>query len=185
MILPIYSYGNSTLRKESINIDQNYQDLQILINNMFDTLYNAKGVALSAPQIGKNIKLIVIDTKEMSSDFPNEELSDFKIVMINPQIKKEFGDDFLFREACLSLPRLSQEINRPSKIIISYFDEKWNHNEIELTGIKCRVVQHSYDSLLGKLWIDKISPLRKKLLQSKLDKIKRGKVYVDYSMKFI
>jgi peptide deformylase len=184
MILPIYAYGTSVLRKESEEISKDYPDLDKLVDDMFETMKSASGIGLAAPQIGKNIRLIVVDAKGMSADFPDEDLDQFTEVFINPIIEEEFGDDFSFREACLSLPRISEEITRPSKIIISYFDKDWNFHEKEFTGIKARILQHEYDHLEGRMWIDRASPLRKKLLKSKLDKIKKGKVYHDYPMKF-
>ena len=182
MILPIYAYGSSVLRKESDEIEKNYPELDQLIEDMFETMQNADGVGLAAPQIGKNIRLIVIDAKSMSEDHP--EMIDFKEVFINPIIEEEYGDNFSFREACLSLPRISEEITRPSKIIITYFDEDWNFCEKEFDGIKARIIQHEYDHLEGIMWIDKASPLRRKLLQSKLEKISKGQVFHNYPMKF-
>lgn len=182
MILPIYAYGSPVLRKESIEINESYQGLNNLIDDMFETMYAAEGIGLAAPQIGKNIRLIVIDSKSMSEDFPD--LDNFREVLINPIIEEEFGDDFTFREACLSLPRISEEITRPSKIVVSYYDREWNLIEKEFSGVKARIIQHEYDHLEGHMWIDRASPLRRKLLQSKLDKISKGKVYHNYPMKF-
>ena len=184
MILPIYAYGSAVLRKESIEIEKNYPEFNKLIDDMFETMYAAEGIGLAAPQIGKNIRLIVIDSKSMSEDFPGEGLGEFKEVFINPIIEEEFGDDFTFREACLSLPRISEEITRPSNIIVTYYDKDWNLIEKEFSGVKARIIQHEYDHLEGQMWIDKASPLRRKLLQSKLDKISKGKVYHNYPMKF-
>lgn len=184
MILPIYAYGSVVLRKESIEISKNHTDLQKLIDDMFETMDNAKGVGLAAPQIGQNIRIIVTDTKSMSDDFPEQDLENFRKVFINPIIEEEFGEEFSFREGCLSLPRISEEIKRASKIIISYYDRDWNFHEEEFSGIKARLLQHEYDHLEGVMWIDKASPLRRNLLQSKLDKIRKGKVYHDYPMKF-
>lgn len=184
MILPIYAYGSSVLRKESEEIDEKYTDLEQLINDMFETMNNAEGVGLAAPQIGNNIRLIVIDGKSMSNDFPEEDMGNFKLVLINPIIEEEFGDDFTFREACLSLPRVSDEITRPSKIIITYFDKDWNLIEKEFSGIQARIIQHECDHLDGKLWIDRLSPLKRKLIQSKLNKIGKGQVHHDYPMIF-
>jgi len=184
MILPIYAYGNSILRRESEEIDKDYPELDNLIKDMFETMEKAGGIGLAAPQIGKSIRLIVINSKEMSSDFPEEGLEEFKRVFINPIIEEEFGEDFTFREGCLSLPRVSEEITRPSKIIMTWFDEEWNLHEEEFTGIKARILQHEYDHLEGVMWIDKVAPLRRKLLQSKLDKISKGKVHHNYPMKF-
>jgi peptide deformylase len=185
MILPIYAYGCPVLRKESEEIDKDYSNLSQLIDDMFETMDNAKGIGLAAPQIGKNIRVIVVDPKQMSEDFPNDGLEDFREVFINPIIEEEFGEDFTFREGCLSLPRISEEITRPSNIIISYYDKDWNLHEREFSGIKARILQHEYDHLEGNMWIDKASPIRKKLLQSKLIKISKGQVYYDYPMKFL
>ena len=184
MILPIYAYGTPVLRKESEEIDKDYSGLEQLINDMFETMDKAKGVGLAAPQIGKNIRIIVVDGKSMSEDFADQNLEEFREVFINPIIEEEFGEELSFREACLSLPRISEEIRRPSKIIMSYFDKDWNLQEKEFTGIKARILQHEYDHLEGRMWIDRASPLRKKLLQSKLEKISKGDVYHDYPMKF-
>jgi len=120
----------------------------------------------------------------MSEDFPKEGLDNFKKVMINPIIEEEYGDDFSFREACLSLPRISEEIIRPSKILVTYFDRDWNLHEEEFIDVKARIIQHEYDHLEGRMWIDRASPLRKNLLKSKLDKIRKGEVFHDYEMKF-
>jgi len=184
MILPIYAYGSSVLRKESVKIDKNYPLLGQFIDDMFDTMYNAEGIGLAAPQLGKNIRIITIDSKSMSNEFPEEDLLNFKEVLINPIIVKEFGEKFTFREACLSLPRISEEITRSEKIIISYYDREWNLIEKEFSGLKARIIQHEYDHLEGLMWIDRASPLRRKLLQSKLDKISKGKVFHNYPMKF-
>lgn len=184
MVLPIYAYGTSVLRNESEEIDKDYSGLEKLIDDMFETMDKAKGVGLAAPQIGKNIRIIVTDSTLMSEDYPDENLNDFRKVFINPIIEEEFGEELSFREACLSLPRISEEIKRPSKIIISYYDRDWNLHETELSGIKARLLQHEYDHLEGRMWIDRASPLRRNLLKSKLDKISKGEVYHDYPMKF-
>jgi peptide deformylase len=184
MILPIYAYGSSILRKESEEIERDYPELNKLIDDMFETMYAAEGIGLAAPQIGKSIRLIVIDSKLMSEDYPEDGLDQFKEVLINPIIEEESGDSFSFREACLSLPRISEEIIRPSNIIISYYDKDWNLLEKEFYGVKARIIQHEYDHLEGVMWIDKASPLRKNLLKSKLDKIGKGKVFHKYPMKF-
>lgn len=184
MILPIYSYGNSILRKESEEINKDYPNLEKLIEDMFETMYNAEGIGLAAPQVGKSIRLIVVDGKTMSEDFPDDEMGNFKEVLINPIIEEEFGDDFTFREGCLSLPRVSEEITRPSKIILTYFDKDWNLNEKEFSGVKARIIQHECDHLDGKLWIDRLSPIKRKLIHSKLQKIIKGQVFHNYPIKF-
>lgn len=184
MILPIYAYGSSILRKESKEIDRDYLELNKLIDDMFETMYSAEGIGLAAPQIGESIRLIVIDAKSMSEDFPGEELEDFKEVFINPIIEEELGEEFSFREGCLSLPRISEEIKRPSIIRVSFYDRDWNLIEKEFSGVKARIIQHEYDHLEGVMWIDRASPLRRNLLKSKLDKISKGKVFHKYPMKF-
>jgi peptide deformylase len=184
MILPIYAYGGSILRKESEEIERDYPELNKLIDDMFETMYDAEGIGLAAPQIGKSIRLIVIDSKLMSEDYPEDGLDQFKEVLINPIIEEESGDSFSFREACLSLPRISEEIIRPSNIIISYYDKDWNLIEKEFSGIKARIIQHEYDHLEGIMWIDRSSQLRRNLLKSKLDKISKGKVFHKYPMVF-
>jgi peptide deformylase len=184
MKLPIYSYGSPILRKQSVEIEKDYPNLENFINDMFETMDSANGIGLSAPQVGKNIRVIVIDSKQMHEDYPEDELDKFREVFINPIIEEEFGDDFTFREGCLSLPRLSDMVTRPSKIIITYFDKDWKLHEKEFSGIKARILQHEYDHLEGKLWIDKLSPIKRKLIQSKLNKISKGDVYHEYPMKF-
>lgn len=184
MILPIYAYGNPILRRESREISKDRTDLDKLIEDMFETMTGAEGIGLSAPQIGQNIRVIVVDASSMSADFPAAGLDNFKHVFINPIIEEEFGEEFSFREACLSLPRISEEIKRPSKIIMSYFDRDWNFHESEFFGIQSRILQHQYDHLEGRMWIDRASSLRKKLLRSKLDKISKGQVYCEYPIKF-
>ncbi len=159
MILPIYAYGSPILRRESEEVEKDFPNLDIFISDMFETMYSAKGIGLAAPQVGKNIRVIVIDAKQMHDDFPEDGLNDFKKVLINPIIEEEFGEDFTFREGCLSLPRVSDMITRPSKIVVTYFDEDWNLQEKEFSGIKARIIQHECDHLDGKLWIDKLPPI--------------------------
>ena len=185
MILPIYAYGNSILRKESEEIEKDYVDLDKLIDDMFETMKNADGIGLAAPQIGKSIRLIVIDGSNMAEDFPGDDMENFKLVLINPIIEEEFGDDFTFREGCLSLPLVSEEITRPSNIILTYFDKDWNLQEKEFSGVKARIIQHECDHLDGKLWIDKLAPIKRKLIQSKLQKISKGQVFHNYQIKFV
>ena len=188
MILPIFGYGYPLLKKRSVNIDKNYPDLKILIRDMYETMYNASGVGLAAPQIGKGIRLFIIDT----SVFDNEEFesnSDFKTksvkkTFINPEIINESGDLKLFEEGCLSIPNIRESINRKSEIKIKYQDENFNIHQDSFDGIVARVIQHEYDHLEGVLFTDKISPFKKKLIKGKLKNIMTGKVPVDYLMNF-
>ena len=188
MILPIFGYGYPLLKKRSVNIDKNYPDLKILIRDMYETMYNASGVGLAAPQIGKRIRLFIIDT----SAFDNEEFesnSGFKTksvkkTFINPEIINESGDLKLFEEGCLSIPNIRESINRKSEIKIKYQDENFNIHQHSFDGIVARVIQHEYDHLEGVLFTDKISPFKKKLIKGKLKNIMTGKVPVDYVMNF-
>ena len=188
MVLPIFGYGYPLLKKRSVNIDKNYPDLKILIRDMYETMYNASGVGLAAPQIGKGIRLFIIDT----SVFDNEEFesnSGFKTksvkkTFINPEIINESGDLKLFEEGCLSIPNIRESINRKSEIKIKYQDENFNIHQDSFDGIVARVIQHEYDHLEGVLFTDKISPFKKKLIKGKLKNIMTGKVPVDYVMNF-
>lgn len=181
MIYPIVVYGSPILRKKAIEIDKDYPDLQKLIEDMFETMYVSDGVGLAAPQIGKSVRLIVIDADPMKEDDPD--LEGFKKVFINPQILDETGEEWPFNEGCLSLPKIREEVIRKEKIRIKYFDEKFELKEEEYDGIKARVLQHECDHLEGVLFIDKIAPLKKKLLKSKLNAIAKGKIDAGYRIK--
>ncbi len=179
MKLPIVAYGDPVLRKVCVDIDENYPDLDKLINNMFDTMYYASGVGLAAPQVGLPIKLFVIDTGD------NEDGSKgFKKVFINAEIVEETGEPWAFTEGCLSIPDIREDVLRKPNIRIKYYDENWQLHEDEVSGMPARVIQHEYDHTLGKLFTDTLGVLRKTMLKSKLDSISRGDVNADYKMKF-
>lgn len=182
MKLPIIAYGNPVLRQKAKDIDANYPELDTLIKDMFDTMYAASGVGIAAPQIGKSIRLFVID----ASPYDDEEasLKDFKKVFINPQILEESGDKWLSSEGCLSIPDIREDVSRHPDLTISYFDENWVQHEESYSGLAARIIQHEYDHIEGILFTDKLSPLKKALLKGKLDAISKGKVEVDYKMKF-
>ena len=188
MILPIVGFGDPILKKKAQIIEKNYPDLKGLISDMFETMYNASGVGLAAPQIGKSIRLFIIDTSAFDNkDF--EETSGFKTatlkkVFINPEIINESGEAKPFEEGCLSIPNVREIINRKSKIKLSYFDENFVNHQESFNGIIARVIQHEYDHIEGVLFIDKVSPFKKKLIKGKLNNILTGKVSVDYSMNF-
>ena len=188
MILPIVGYGNPILKKRAQKIEKNYPDLKALISDMFETMYHATGVGLAAPQIGKSIRLFIIDTSPFDNkDF--EETSGFKTgtlkkVFINPKIISESGETKPFEEGCLSIPNVREIINRKSEISLSYFDENFVRHQDTFCGIIARVIQHEYDHIEGVLFTDKVSPFKKKLLKGKLNNILTGKVSVDYSMNF-
>ena len=188
MILPIVGYGDPILKKKAQIVEKNYPDLKSLISDMFETMYNASGVGLAAPQIGKSIRLFIIDTSAFDNkDF--EETSGFKTatlkkVFINPEIINESGEAKPFEEGCLSIPNVREIINRKSKIKLSYFDENFVYHQESFNGIIARVIQHEYDHIEGVLFTDKVSPFKKKLIKGKLNSILTGKVSVDYSMNF-
>jgi peptide deformylase len=189
MILPIVAYGDPVLRKKSIEISKDYPDLNTLIAHMKETMYNASGVGLAAPQIGKAIRLFVIDASPFADDEDlnkeeNELLKNFNRVFINPLILKEEGEEWAFNEGCLSIPDVREEVWRQPKITIEYQDENFEkHTEI-LIGLAARIFQHEYDHIEGILFTDKISSLKKRLLKRKLENISKGKIKADYRMRF-
>ena len=190
MILPIVAYGDPVLKKTAIEIDQSYPDLLLLIDNMFETMYKAKGVGLAAPQIGKSIRLFVVDGSPFADeegDEPDpraEGIVDFKKVFINPIIIDETGDEWAFNEGCLSIPKIREDVYRPETIHITYYDENWNYHEESFNGYAARIIQHEYDHIEGVLFTDHLSVLKRKLLQKRLTNISKGIVDIDYKMKF-
>lgn len=173
MILPIYLYGHPILRKKTSEITMDYPDLQELINNMFETMYHDQGVGLAAPQVGKPIRLFVVDTAPYQEAYPESEI--FKGIFINPLIEEEFGDDFIFNEGCLSIPEIHADVTRKSEIRISYLDENGTQQRKSFKGITARVIQHEYDHLEGRIFIDHLPPLKKMVLKRKLTDISTGK----------
>ncbi len=182
MVKPVYGYGNSVLRKHAEEIDESYEDLQLLIDTMFETMNVSDGVGLAAPQIGLSIRLFIIDASSMVEDYPEAE--DFKKVFINPEIIELSGEEWRFVEGCLSVPGIREEISRPSQVTIKYYDESFTEHITTYSGIIARIIQHEYDHLEGKLFIDHVNPLRKKLLKKQLVAIEKGTVPIDYRMKF-
>jgi peptide deformylase len=185
MILPIVAYGDPVLKKKAEEIDEDYPDLQKLIDNMFETMYNAKGVGLAAPQIGRGIRLFVVDASPVAEGEDGDpSCEDFKRVFINPIILEEEGKEWSYEEGCLSIPNIREEVLRKPNVKIEYYDENWDLYEEELDGFAARVVQHEYDHIEGKLFLDKISAFKKTLLRGKLKDISNGNVDVNYKMKF-
>ncbi|MEX1384068.1 peptide deformylase [Lutibacter sp.] len=189
MILPIIAYGDPVLRKVGIDIDKDYPDLDILIENMKETMVNASGVGLAAPQIGKSIRLFIINATPFSEDDELEEeerefLATFDKVFINAKIIKEEGDEWAFNEGCLSIPDINEDVFRLEKISIEYLDENFEKHTTTLEGIAARVFQHEYDHIEGILFTDKISSLKKRLIKKKLENISKGKISPKYRMKF-
>lgn len=182
MILPVVAYGDPVLRKKAEDIGPDYPGLEKLIQDMFDTMYEANGVGLAAPQIGKPIRLFIVDAGPFEDKEPD--LKDFVQVFINPVIIEEAGDPWPFNEGCLSIPGIREDVNRQPKLVIQYQDENFETYEEEFEGIAARIIQHEYDHIEGKLFIDRISSFKRTLLKGKLTDISRGNVEVDYKMRF-
>ncbi|MBI1766997.1 MAG: peptide deformylase [Bacteroidetes bacterium] len=176
MIYPIVMYGDAVLRKKAKDID-NGKDILVLVNDMYETMHAAHGIGLAAPQIGKSIRLFVVDGTTLE-DEPT--LKDFKKTFVNPVILNEDGEPWAFEEGCLSIPNIREEVERPEKLRIKYFDENWNPFEEEYDGMKARIIQHEYDHIEGKLFIDYLSPLKKRMLKGKLNDISKGDVDTEY-----
>lgn len=189
MILPIVAYGDPILRKKAEDIDKDYPQLDDLIQNMFETMYAAHGIGLAAPQVGKAVRLFVVDASpfEDDEDLTDEErsfLASFKKVFINAQILEERGDEWAFNEGCLSIPDVREDVFRQPDITIRYLDENFQEHTETFSGLAARIIQHEYDHIEGILFTDKLSPLKKRLIKSRLTNISKGKISVDYRMKF-
>tara|TARA_B100000809_G_scaffold43630_1_gene37863 strand:+ start:32950 stop:33537 length:588 start_codon:yes stop_codon:yes gene_type:complete len=189
MILPIVAYGDPVLRKVGKNIDAAYPELEKLITNMWSTMENANGVGLAAPQVGKAIRLFLIDASPFGEDEELSEedrnvLKDFKHVFINAKIIKEEGEEWSFNEGCLSIPDIREDVFRKEQITIEYQDEKFEMHTTVLNGLAARVFQHEYDHIEGILFTDKLSSLKKRLLKKKLENISKGKIDAEYRMRF-
>jgi len=189
MILPIVAYGDPVLRKVAEAIDAAYPDLEKLITNMKETMYNASGVGLAAPQIGKAIRLFLIDASPFAEDdnLSEEErtvLKSFNRVFINPKILEEEGEEWIFNEGCLSIPDVREDVSRQPKITIEYQDENFTVHTETLEGLAARVFQHEFDHIEGILFTDKLSTLKKRIIKKKLENISKGKISADYRMRF-
>lgn len=181
MILPVYLYGTPVLRREAEDISRDYPDLQKLIKDMFETMYNSEGIGLAAPQIGRSIALIVIDASVLAEDFP--ECADSKMVLINPTLDVIEDEAPVTRqEGCLSLPGLSENVKRYEHVVLNWLDENFEEHEKEFTGFMARVIQHEFDHLLGTVYTDRIAPIRKQMIRNKLHNMERGKVKCSYSV---
>lgn len=182
MILPVVAYGSPVLRNECKNIDKDSPEIKELIANMFETMYSADGVGLAAPQIGKELRLFIVDASSFKDDDPT--LEGFKKVFINPKIIEETGDEWPFKEGCLSIPGIRENVSRQETVKLSYLDENFNSVEEEFSGFAARVIQHEYDHIEGVLFIDKINAMKRRMIRGKLQDITKGKVKVGYRMKF-
>jgi peptide deformylase len=182
MVLPVYVYGMSVLRKVAREIPEDLKGLDQLTADMFETMRASDGIGLAAPQVGKSLRIFVVDTTPIAEDKGEPGLKDFKKAFINPLILEEWGEPWSFEEGCLSLPNIREEVLRPTHVRIEYYDENWNLKEEVYDGIRARVIQHEYDHLDGKLFVDKINPIRRKLIAPRLSAISRGKADCDYQM---
>ncbi len=181
MIYPIVVYGSPVLRKESVEIDASYPDFKKLVEDMFMTLTEASGVGLAAPQIGKNIRMFIVDCTPWGDE--NPELADYRRVFVNPQIYERSEQTDLFEEGCLSLPGIHENVRRPVTIRMRYLDENFEAHDEEFTGLPARVIQHEYDHIEGKVFTDHLSPLRRNLLKGKILNLAKGKYRCDYKTK--
>ena len=190
MVFPIVAYGHPVLRKVATDIEPGYPNLSVLIENMWETMYASAGVGLAAPQVNKSIRLFVVDTAQMFVNMDEEEKKEFsdapgiKTVFINAHIVEFEGDEWPYNEGCLSIPKIREDVLRQDTVTIEYMDENFQSHKQTFTGLSARVIQHEYDHLEGKLFIDYISPLKRKLMKGKLNDISKGKISVDYKMLF-
>lgn len=190
MILPIVAYGNPVLRKLASPISPDYPQLEKLLEDMWETMYESSGVGLAAPQINKPIRLFIIDTAQMFENMNEDERKEFddspgdKLVFINAQIDELGGDEWAYNEGCLSIPKIREDIYRQESVTITFDDENFETHTRTFTGLTARVILHEYDHIEGKLFIDYISLLKRKLMKGKLNDISKGKVSVDYKMAF-
>lgn len=182
MILPIYAYGHPILKKVAEPIASDYDGLEELIENMWETMYHASGVGLAAPQIGKSIRVFVVDTKQLKEEGKEEE--GIKKVFINPEKIEEKGEEFAYEEGCLSIPEIRADVQRRETLKLIYLNENFEEVTEEFEGMEARVIQHEYDHLEGVLFVEKINPLKRNIIRRKLDKIRKGKVKADYELRF-
>ncbi|MEP6952388.1 MAG: peptide deformylase [Ginsengibacter sp.] len=191
MILPIVAYGNPVLRKVGKDITPDYPELSKLIEDMWETMYNSRGVGLAAPQVNKDIRLFIMDSIQIITNLEEDEKDTYpgdegyKGVFINAKINTINGNDWLYNEGCLSIPKIREDILRKEEIAITFLDENFNSQTKTFNGITARVILHEYDHIDGKLFIDYLKPLKKNLLKRKLHDISKGKVDVDYRMSFV
>lgn len=190
MVLPIVAYGSEILRKKSEPISADYPHLEKLLKAMEETLYASNGVGLAAPQINKPIRIFLVDSKQIFDHQDEEDKGKYadepgiKQVFINAQIINHDGDEWKYNEGCLSIPKIREDVQRPESVTIEYLDENFQQHSETFCGLTARIIQHEYDHIEGKLFIDYLKPLKKKMLQGKLNDISKGKIKVDYKMMF-
>jgi peptide deformylase len=183
MILPIFAFGQPVLKQVAKDITPDYEDLAQLIEDMWETMYHAYGVGLAAPQIGLGIRIFVVDSTQIKDEMRKGE-EGIKKVFINAHVIEETGRNWSYEEGCLSIPHVRGEVERPDTVRIRYVDENFVEHETTYSGINARVIQHEYDHIDGILFTDKLKPLKKKLVQRKINDILGGKVRADYKLKF-
>lgn len=177
MIYPIVVYGDPVLKKRARDIEKGELDVKELSEDMFETMESAHGIGLAAPQIGKSIRMFVVDGTPLEDE---EDMEGFRKVFINPEMIEETGEEWAFEEGCLSIPNIREDVSRNEQITIRYFDENWEEHEDTYDGMKARIIQHEYDHIEGILFTDYLSPLKKRMLKGKLQNITKGKTKVDY-----
>lgn len=184
MILPVYAYGQPVLKKKATSVEPDHPGLQDLIANMWETMYYASGVGLAAPQIGRPIRLFIVDTIQTIKE-EEKKSEGIKQVFINAEKVEENGDFWAYEEGCLSIPDVRGDVDRPSVLRLRYMDENFEQHETTFTGINARVIQHEYDHIEGVLFVEYLKPVRRRMIRRKLENIKKGKISVDYKMKFV
>lgn len=189
MILPIVAYGTPVLKKVAKDIDKDYPNLKALIANMYETMYGANGVGLAAPQIGLPIRIFLVDASPFAEDEGLSEedqayIKDFKHTFINARIIEEKGEEWAFNEGCLSIPDVREDVFRKPDITIEYYDEDFKKHTKSFSGLAARIIQHEYDHIEGVLFTDKLSSFKKRLIKGKLNNISKGKISIDYPMRF-
>lgn len=190
MVLPIVAYGNPVLRKVGVDITPGYPGLQKLVDDMWETMYNSKGVGLAAPQVNKDIRLFIMDSVQIIENLDVDEKDEYpgddgyKGVFINAQIEEINGEEWPYNEGCLSIPKIREDILRRESVTIRFLDENFVEHNRTFIGVTARVILHEYDHIEGKLFIDYLKPLKKSLLKRKLSDISKGKISVDYKMTF-
>lgn len=191
MILPIVAYGHPVLRKVADDIDADFPQLEKLIADMWETMYASSGVGLAAPQINKDVRLFVVDSQQVFQNLEDDEKNKYpdepgiKQVFINAHIKEMNGEKWAYNEGCLSIPKIREDISRNENVTLEFVDENFNPHTETFHGITARIILHEYDHIEGKLFIDYLPPLKRKLMKGKLDDISKGKVSVDYKMMFV
>jgi peptide deformylase len=183
MILPIYAYGQPVLKREAKEIGPDYPNLKELIDNMWETMEHAEGIGLAAPQIGLSVRLFIVDTTILKKE-DEEGPEGIKQVFINAEVVDEEGKEWAYEEGCLSIPDVRGDVERPQTITLRYVDENFEEHVQTFTGMNARVIQHEYDHIDGILFIEHLKPIKKRLVKRKLEHIRKGKIEVDYKMKF-